>query len=808
MEGLLRDLLFGIRMLRRTPLLSVTAVLTFGLGVGAPTFVYSISYVFAALPVQDADRLMVVRGITASGQEAVRFHDYRDMRERQTVFEDLAAGYSSTLNLAGLDSPPERIQGGFVTANAFAGLGISPMLGRAFQEGDDAPGAPALLLLGFETWRDHYAADPDVLGQTARVNGEPATIIGVMPEGFGFPIADEAWVPLRYDPATLTRGGGFGLVVWGILKEGVELSAANAELQRIARQLAVEFPEQNEGISAQVLHFIDAMLPTAEMYALAAILMAMVLGVLVVACVNVANLLLARAILRERDIAVRSALGAKRSHVIRQMLAEALVIAVVGGLLGLLLVRLSFPWYEGLLVGMARPYWFVFSLKMRALVFTLCLTIAAALLAGTVPAIRASGLGFGAVLRSEGRGSSSLRVGRFSRGLVVVELAVSCALLIGAGLVRRSVIDLDRLDPGFDAASVMTARVGLFETDYPDPDARNQFFNELVREVRADPGTAVAALTSILPGTGQSLWSFRVEGVSYLLATDVPTAGGVTVSPGLFETFGIDVEEGRDFLPSESERNGEPVVIVNRPFVDRYLGGNDPIGRRIGLGTQELEPDPWMRVVGVVSDTYQGAPVLSTQVYKQEVIYQPLGLADPTFLSVVVRTRGVPEDFTPRLRDAAARLDPNLPLYWVRPMERALAESQFIHRFMDVLVPLISLAGLFLAVVGLYAVLDFSVSTRLREMGIRIALGASRWSILRLVFGRVFLQLGWGIGLGLALGFSLGKPLSTLLMGVKSWDTMVSVTVVMILGLTCIAAALLPTLKALRVDPVEALREG
>lgn len=208
MEGLLRDLRFGIRMLIRTPLLSVTAILTFGLGVGPPAFIYSVSYVFGVLPVRDADRLMVVRRITPSGQESVSFHDYRDIRERQTVFQDLAAGFTSTLNLAGEDGPPERLQGGYVTANAFAGLGISPILGRAFQEGDDAPGAPALLLLGFDAWQSRYAADQDVVGRAARVNGEPATIIGVMPEGFGFPVIDQAWMPLRYDPATLTRGGG------------------------------------------------------------------------------------------------------------------------------------------------------------------------------------------------------------------------------------------------------------------------------------------------------------------------------------------------------------------------------------------------------------------------------------------------------------------------------------------------------------------------------------------------------------------------------------------------------------------------
>ena len=433
-------------------------------------------------------------------------------------------------------------------------------------------------------------------------------------------------------------------------------------------------------------------------------------------------------------------------------------------------------------------------------------TIAAALLAGTVPAIRVSGAAVGTVLRDESRGASSLRVGRLSHGLVVAELAVSCALLIGAGLANRSVMDLSRLDLGFDVAPVMTARVGLFELDYPDPVTRNQFFHELLEEVRSDPGTAAAALTSSLPGTGQSLWSFRVEGASYPLTTDVPTAGRKTVSLGYFETFGIEVEEGRDFVPSEVERDGERVVIVNRAFVDRYLGGGDPMGRRIGLGTEELPSIPWTRIVGVVSNTYQGMEVFSTGEQKAEVIYRPLGLADPRSMSLVVRTHGVPEELAPQLREAVARVDPNLPLYRAQSMEAVLEEARFIHTAMGILFAVVSVVGLFLAVVGLYGVMDFSVSTRLREMGVRIAMGASRWSIIRLVLGRVYLQLGLGSALGLALGFVLGKSMSATLIEVESLDVVVSVTVIMILGLTCTAAAILPALKALRVDPVEALR--
>jgi len=806
MESFLKDVRFGIRMLARTPLLSATAALTFGLGLGATTFIYSVSFVFWLLPVQDADQLMMVRRNASFGGGAVPFHDYRDFRERQSTFRDLAAGYTGTFNLAGHDGPPERVRGSYVTANAFEGMGISPILGRAFQEGDDAPGAPALLLLGFQSWQNHYAGDPDVLGRTARVNGEPATIVGVMPEGFGFPVADAAWAPLRYDPATLGRGGGRRLWVWGYLRDGIDQGSATADLQAIARQLEAEFPERNEGVGARAVPYVEAVMPGLA-YELGAVLMAMGLGVLIVACANVANLLLARATVREKDVAIRSALGARRSHVIRQLLVETVVVAAVGGLLALIFVQLAFPWYEGVIAVMEKPYWFIYSIKPRVLLFTAGVTLSAALLAGTIPAVRASGAGIGTVLRREGAGASSIRVGRFGRGLVVVELAVCCALLIGAGLLQRSVMELNRTDLGFDVDPVLTAAVEPPPLDYPDADTRNQLFRSLLEETRSIPGTEAAALTNSLPGVDQLLTGFRVEGVSYSLDTDVPSAGIVTASPGYFETFGIELELGRDFLSSESIRGGEPVVIVNRAFADRHLGGNDAMGRRIRLGTADRPSAPWIRIVGVVSNAHQGImTIFSGQPHKPEAIYLSLGSSDPRLMYVVVRQRGAPERFVPELREAAARIDPNLPLFSVQPMQVWVELGQFIHRYTGILVTYISLAGLFLAVVGLYGVMDFSVSSRLREMGIRIAIGASRWRILGLVFRRVFLQVGLGATLGLVLGFALGKPLSATLLGVESWDTTVAMTVVLILGVTGCAAALPPALKALRVDPVEAVR--
>ena len=550
----------------------------------------------------------------------------------------MAAGYSGTLNLAGDDEPPQSLLGGFVTANAFEGLAVSPILGRSFQEGDDLPGAPNILLLGFDTWNNRFAADRNVLGRGVRVNGEPSIIIGVMPEGFGFTIVEDAWTPLRYDPATLPRAGGRILSVWGYLGEGVSRGAANAELRAIMSRLESEFPELNEKISAHAVPYAEGALPPVARV-IADLMLLMVAGVLLVACANVANLLLARATAREREVAIRTALGASRLRVIRQLLAEALVIGIAGGFLGLLFNYLALQWFTVHVADIQAPYWVDYSLDPSVLIFTATVTVVAGLLAGALPAIRASGTGVEIVLRDESRGSSSLRMGRFGSGLVVAELALSCALMIGAGLVARSVMTLNRIYPGFRVESIMTSRLALFATDYPERDARNRFYHDVLAAIRSDAATTATALTSHLPGTGQARWRVQVEGATYPLPDDVPRAGGAVISHGFFETFGIATAEGRDFLPSESEMGGEPVAIVSRGFVERHMGGASALGRRIRLGANPNEANPWMRIVGVVPETYQGMGRFGTEEQIQELIYLPLALAHPSRMSMAVRAR-------------------------------------------------------------------------------------------------------------------------------------------------------------------------
>jgi predicted permease len=808
MSDLLQDIRYGLRMVFRTRLLSMVAILTIGLGIGSATFAFSVVYgaLLRGLPVRNADRLMMVteaQPADAVDGLYVPIHDYQDLRDQQTSFEQLAAGYPGTMNLAGDEGPPERVSGGFVTAGMLSMLGVEPLHGRGFVEGDDGPGKPALVLLGYDLWRNRFAADSGVVGHTARVNGESATIIGVMPPGFGFPVNQDLWVPLRIDPDALPRRGGRPLWVAGYLRDGVSREAAAEELAAVARRLEEIYPEANKGITTQVRPYADAVMPS-EISAMLLLVMAMVAGVLLVACANVANILLARAVGREKEVAIRTALGASRGRVVRQLLTEALVLGVAGGVVGVILARAGIHVFEVAMVGIERPYWVVFRMDAATLFVTSLVTVGAAIVAGTIPALRASGAGLDSFIRDESRGSSGLRMGRFSTGLVVGELAVSCGLMIGAGLLVRTLVDMNRLDLGFQVEGVMTARVALLESDYPDPGVRSRFFHQLLERMHNEPGVAAAAVTSALPATMQNPWSVQVDGQVYVSPSEVPTVGGTVVTPGFFETFGVALREGRDFTLEESEPNGRGVVIVNRAFAERYLGGQAALGRRIRTGRDDIG-QPWLEIVGVAPDLNEGVGDFGGGGRFREAIYLPLAQADPLFMSLVVRSAGPAGDAGGQLRRAVADLDPYLPLYWVRSMQASLDESTFWHRLFGVIFLIFGSAALFLAAVGLYGVIDFSVSSRVREMGVRMAMGAAGRDILWLVFGRVFWQLGVGVALGVALGVSIGRPLSATMAGVEAWDPVVYALIIGTMGATAVVAALIPALRAMHVDPAKVL---
>lgn len=815
MDGLLSDLRHGFRMLFRTPLLSIVAILTIGLGVGAVTFASSVVYgaLYRGPPVRDNDRLIVIgeyrKGATDGSNDqggiGVPINDWRDLRDALKSFEVLSAFYTGTVNVAADLGQPERYSGGFVSAHTLDMTGVKPLLGRTFTDGEDVPGAPALVVLGYNPWKTRFGSDPNIVGKALRVNGEAAQIIGVMPEGFHWPLQEDIWVPHRVDPTPLGRRGGFPLQIMGYLKPGVSLESARAEVEGVGARLARDHQE-NEDVIVRLNTFQELSAPR-QIKMMLGLMMVMVIGVLLVACANVANVLLARSVAREREVAVRSALGAERWRVVRGLLMEALVLGLAGGVAGTVIAYYALGLFEHSIADVQKPYWIVFRLDAPVLALTSFVTLLAATGAGIWPALKASGGDTGTILRDESRGSSGLRTGRFTHALVVSELAVSCGLMIAAGLMIHALDRLNHVELGFEPGRVMTSRLGLFDGDYPDADARTRFYHGLLDKLSAEPGVQSAALSQQLPGTGQGRVPLEVEGERYEDLKALPKTGITAITPGYFETFGIKLTEGRGFERSESERGGEPVAVVSQTFVERYLGRGSPIGRRIRVGDPQAPTErPWLRIVGVAQDVYPGIQPFGGSAIQHDAVYVPLAQQDLKFMSIAVRVSGPPRSAVDGIRHAVGLQDPNEPIYFVRTLQEAIDQGNSFHRIFGSLFVIFGVAALFLAAVGLYGVMDFSVSSRTRELGVRTALGAGRGRVFRLVLGRVGLQLGIGAGLGVAMGLGLAVPLASTLFGVQVWDPLVYSGIVAVMTVTAFAATIAPAWRAVRVDPVVALR--
>ncbi len=811
MATLMSDLRYGLRMLVRTPMLSLIAVLTIALGVGLTTHTFSTVYgsVGRGLAVEGADRLVVVNETIPARniqQTDVPIHDLLDFRAQATSFEFLAGFYQGTVNLAGEEGPPERYQGGFMSDNALSDLGVPPMLGRTFRDGEDLPGASPVMVLGYDVWRNRFGGDPDIVGKTVRTNGVATEIVGVMPDGFRFPFDEDLWVPHRQDPDATARRDGMYFSVFGRLAEGETLESATAEVGAIARRIEEVYPEANEGVGAYVIPYEDRFMPpqiTAVMY----LMFAATLGVLLIACANVANLLLARATVRGREVAIRTAMGASRGRVVRQLLAESLILGLVGGAVGLVMAWVGVIVFNAAIIDIQKPYWIDVQLDGPALLCTIVATLIAAVVAGTLPAIRASGTGIAPLLRDESRGSSSLRLGKFSTALVVTELAVSCGLLIAAGMMVKSVVNLKTLDLGFETEDVLTARVGLNESDYATEEERDQFFREVARRLQAEPGIESVALATVIPGMGAGGWRIAVEGETYETRADQPRTNGVFVGGDFFETYGVEIRSGRDFRWDEAFSGSDPVAVVNESFARKILPGQDPLGRRIRLGPPDGE-NPWWTVIGVVPDLHVGGGVggLGSDQTPPETMYANTGSFDLRFLSLILKTQGNPTSFAPTARGVVSSMDPNLPLYNVMTQEEAIAQGTWAFSLFGSLFSVFGGVALFLASVGLYGVMAFSVARRRQEMGVRMALGADARDILRLVLRRGAGQLALGLVLGLAIGVGMGIPLRAVTFGVETGDPSVFAAIILTLGLTGLIATLVPALRATRVDPNMALR--
>lgn len=815
MDALLRDLHFSVRMLFKHPGLSLIAIVTFGLGIGLTTTVFSIinGALYRGLPFEDSDRVVWVSRTQPSRDiESMDANvpDFMDWREQQTVFEYLAAFGGVPVNLAETEGRPERFSGGLFSADMLAALNVQPILGRGFTEGEDRPGADPVILLGHDVWMDRFAGSPSVLGTTVRANGIVRTVVGVMPDGFEFPNREQVWLPLEIDPSLANRQDGPSVAVIGRLKADVTVEQAQVQMDGIASRLASSFPETNEGIGASIMAFTDRVLGT-EVLALLYTMLGAAIGVLMIACVNVANLLLARSSVRTREVTVRTALGASRGRLVQQLLSEVLVLALAGSVIGIGLSYVGIGWFVSAISVDPPPFWITFGLDHRVLLFVLGVTSLAAVAAGLVPALQASRTDVNSALKDEGRGSSSGSTNRITGGLVIAEVAVSCGLLIAAGLMINSVVRLRTADLPFATERVFTARINLPVLEYPDTVSRLRFYAQLLPRLEAIPGVQRATLSDGLPASGNGTRIFEVEGGAYTAQTELPIAREGIVTPGYFRTFSTEILQGRAFDVTDHAES-LPVAVVNSTFVRNFFPDGDPLGRRIrmlrfeGDSSWELDGNAgWLTVVGVVPDMRMEGFGNNDQ--SPAGFYIPIAQSGVgNFVSIALRTEGPPMDRTSDVRAAVMSIDSNLPIFDVLSMGEVVDQQTWFYRVFGTLFMAFGAAALFLASVGLYGVMSFAVARRTQEMGVRLALGAQGGQLVGLMMRKGIVQLGVGLAIGLGLAALTAGPLQTVLFEVNARDPRVFVAVVVALGGVGLLASFLPARRVSRVDAVVALR--
>jgi putative ABC transport system permease protein len=804
METLWQDLRFGVRTLLRNPLTTGLALLILTLGIGANTAIFSVisGVLLEPLPYPSPDRLILALD-TSPQRGFPRYSssppNYRDWREQNHSFSTLDAYDFERCNLTGA-AQPVAVPGGVVTANFFRTLGVEPLLGRFFRAEDDRPGAEPVTVVSYGLWHSAFGADPGIVGRRLQINGRHRTVIGVAPRGLAFPRQAALWLPLALDYAKEGRGGHY-LVVLGRLKPGVTLPLAQADISAIAARLERQYPETNATWGVVLEPLRDRLV--AEVKPALLLLEKAVWVVLLIACANVANLLLARMGSRGRELAVRAALGAGRRRLVRQVVAESVVLFGTGGALGLLLAGFG----TRLLLAVspdAVPRAEAVGLDGRVLVYALAVSLVCGVLVGLVPALSGAGGSLQAPLKEGGRAVAGGRGGRRLRqGLVMGEVALALALLIAAGLLLRSFARLQSVRPGFEPHGVMTAMLSLPDAKYPDEPRVAQFFEQVLLRVSALPGVEHAATVYPLPlAAGQSFGlSFAVAGRPQPAPADVPRADIVAISPDYFRVMEIPLLVGRAFT-SQDRIGSQQVLIVNRTMARRLWPGESPLGKRITFDTPTDPKAKWLAVVGVVADVR--ATALRQEAQSQA--YWPELQRPMDEVALVVRSSQPPALLVPQVRQVVQSLDRDLPLDRVQTLTAVVAASLNQNRVKTLLIGLLGALALLLAAVGIYGVVSTMVAQRTHEIGIRVALGAGRSEVLSMVIVQGMGLVAGGLAVGLAVAWPASRLLADQLYEVQVTDPLTYAGVPLLLAGVALVANWLPARRATRVDPLEALR--
>jgi len=764
------------------------------------------SFVLRPLPFTDAGRLVTVHlAAPDRGWERapVGVHDFLDLRQRQRCFEQMAGLYMGTVNVTFRESP-ERFDGTFVTANLFATLGVAPVLGRDFVPQDNLEGAAPVVMLGHELWQSRFGGSPGLVGSTLRVNGRPATVIGIMPPSFSFPIYEQIWLPVSLDVGSVRRGEASALLVAARLGAGVTMGDAAREMEGISAELARLYPETNRGVVARVRPLVERWVNPGMRTTLYTML-AVSLLVLLIACSNVANLTLLRAASRSRELAVRAALGAGRWRLVGEIAAEAALLTALAVALAVPLSRWLGPWVLSIYRtgGQAVPFWVSVTGDWRATLFTIGVALVSAVVSGVVPAWQASARDLTVSLRSAGRGIAGNKLGPLSRLLVSLEVTVGVVVLVCAGLMVRSVVALQRLDLGVKTEKVLTGRIGLFAGTYPSEGDCARLVRELLGKLDGLPGVRAATASTALPGMAADEVWLDFEGRETAPGERPQSAVRVAVEPGYFRTFGLEPLAGRDVAPGDGPGT-TAVALVSARLARRTAADGQVLGKRLRFRefVQGEKAEPWLEIVGVVPDVCQG----EVEDERRASVYVPFAQHPQRFVSLALLTSGPPLALAESLRRAATAVDPDLPVYWLETLDSRLSRTRFLGNFLASFFSVFAFAGLALAAVGLYAVLAFEVTQQTAELGVRRALGASGLRVLCDVIGRHARRSGVAVAVGLLVAALFSRLLAVVLYGVEPFDPVTfAVTTAVVLG-ACSLAALLPSLRALRVEPATALR--
>jgi putative ABC transport system permease protein len=810
-EAFLQDIRYGARLLARHRAFTIVAVLTLALGIGANTAIFSVvnELLLRPLPYPDSDRLVMLWEITSQGthQNPTSRNNFRAWRERSTLFEGMAAFTDQRLSLTG-GGEPEEVPVQFATPELFRVLGVEPVLGRGMTQEDAVEGSPDIAVLSHGFWQRRLGGDPRVIGRILMLNGLPHTVVGVLPAGFEWHIRKrsstgrpaEIWTVLPMPTQGQPGSTGRFLSVVARLKSGVSLGAAQAEMKAIAARLEIEEPEHDKGCTSEILPLREQLVGNVRPALL--ILLGAVGFVLLIACANVANLLLSRAAAREKEIVLRTALGARRVRIVRQLLAESLLLAGLGSLLGL-----AFAWWGLRALVAISPRDIVdlqgVGLDLPVLALTLIVSLATGLLFSLAPALESTRLNLGDALKEGGKGAAGqdARSRRLRGALVIAEVALALVLLAGAGLLVKSFFRLQAIDTGFDTGNILTMVLRLPDGKYREDRQIVEFFREATERIRTLPGVRAAGVVNFLPlyGGPGSATDFAVEGrpappPGQTLGTSVRVA-----DPDYFVAMGIPLLRGRNFTDAEA-REPRHVVIVSASMARQHFAGENPIGKRISVEMFQ-EPVP-TEIVGIVGDVRYDS--LTDEA--QPTVYFPPSELAYSFMTLVVRTDGDPADMAPAVRRELRAIDPDQPVSDVRTMDQVMSDTVGRARFNTLLLGLFAAMATLLAAVGIFGVMSYSVTLRTREIGLRMALGAPQSQVLKLILKQGLVLTLAGIGVGLVGALALTRLLSGLLFGVRSTDPATFAAIVLLLTFVSMIACYIPARRATRVDPLIALK--